>query len=167
MTQYVIGLDYGSDSARALVVDCTTGEEIATHVATYPRWSRGEFCVPAAEQFRQHPQDYLDVLQEIVSEALKQLPAGAVASIAGIGIDTTGSTPIAVDKNGVALAMRDDFADNPNAMFVLWKDHTGLKESDEINALAHSGKYTDYTQYCGGIYSPEWFWAKVLHVTRA
>lgn len=172
MPQYVIGLDYGTDSARALIVDCASGAEVATHTAQYPRWSRGEFCVAAEHQYRQHPQDYIDVLQEIVTEAIKQLPdADAAGSIVGIGIDTTGSTPIAVDENGVALALRADFADNPNAMFILWKDHTGIQESEEINNLAHGltshAGFTDYTQYCGGAYSPEWFWAKVLHITRA
>jgi len=164
--KYVIGLDYGSDSARAVVVNAETGEELASSVKYYPRWMEGKYCVPTANQYRQHPQDYIDVLEFTVKDALSKCPAGTAEQVVGIGFDTTGSTPVFTDKNGTPLAMLPEFAENPNAMFVLWKDHTAIKEANEINELAAKWD-TDYTSYEGGIYSSEWFWAKALHVLRA
>ena len=164
--KYVIGLDYGSDSARAVVVNAETGEELASSVKYYPRWMEAKYCVPTANQYRQHPQDYIDVLEFTVKDALSKCPAGTAENVVGIGFDTTGSTPVFTDKNGTPLAMLPEFAENPNAMFVLWKDHTAIKEANEINELAAKWD-TDYTSYEGGIYSSEWFWAKALHVLRA
>ena len=164
--KYVIGLDYGSDSARAVVVNAETGEELASSVKYYPRWMEGKYCVPTANQYRQHPKDYIDVLEFTVKDALSKCPAGTAENVVGIGFDTTGSTPVFTDKNGTPLAMLPEFAENPNAMFVLWKDHTAIKEANEINELAAKWD-TDYTSYEGGIYSSEWFWAKALHVLRA
>ncbi len=161
---FSIGLDYGSDSARAVIVDTKNGQVVGTAVAAYPRWAEGKYCEPTAQQFRQHPQDYIDVLIETVSNALKQAPAGAAEQICGIGIDTTGSTPVAVTEDGTPLGLTPAFTENPNALFVLWKDHTAHAESDRINELAHNGTYTDYTAYSGGIHSPEWFWAKAAHI---
>ena len=164
--KYVIGLDYGSDSARAVVVNAETGEELASSVQYYPRWMEAKYCVPTANQYRQHPQDYIDVLEFTVKDALSKCPAGTAENVVGIGFDTTGSTPVFTDKNGTPLALLPEFAENPNAMFVLWKDHTSIKEANEINELAAKWD-TDYTSYEGGIYSSEWFWAKALHVLRA
>ncbi len=164
--KYVIGLDYGSDSARAVVVNAETGEELASSVKYYPRWMEGKYCVPTANQYRQHPQDYIDALEYTVNDALSKCPAGTGAQVVGIAFDTTGSTPVFTDKAGTPLSMLPEFAENPNAMFVLWKDHTAIKEAEEINTLA--GKWDiDYTSYEGGIYSSEWFWAKALHVLRS
>jgi L-ribulokinase len=160
----VLGIDYGTDSARALVVDADSGLEVAAAVAPYRRWARGDYCDPATNRFRQHPRDYLEALFECVAGALSQAGAGAAGEVAGIGIDTTGSTPVAVDAQGTALAMHDRFADNPAAMFVLWKDHTAIVEAARINQLAHSGRCVDVTRYVGGIYSSEWYWAKALHI---
>ncbi|MDR0896207.1 MAG: ribulokinase [Prevotellaceae bacterium] len=165
MMNYVIGLDYGTDSARALVVNAQTGEAIATAVHYYPRWKQGLYCNPAANRYRQHPQDYVDVLEATVKEALAKCPAGTAAQVVGIAFDTTGSTPAFTDSTGTPLAMLPEFADNPNAMFVLWKDHTAIQEAAEINK-ACSEWDTDYSAYEGGIYSSEWFWAKALHVLR-
>lgn len=163
--KYVIGLDYGSDSARAVVVNAENGEELASSVKYYPRWMEGKYCVPTTNQYRQHPQDYIDVLEYTVKDALSKCPAGTAENVVGIAFDTTGSTPVFTDRNGVPLAMLPEFAENPNAMFVLWKDHTAIKEANEINEL--SSKWgIDYTSYEGGIYSSEWFWAKALHVLR-
>ncbi|MFA6290985.1 MAG: ribulokinase, partial [Victivallales bacterium] len=165
--KYVIGLDYGTDSVRCLIVDAADGKEIASSVHNYRRWQEGKFCVPVENQFRQHPLDYIEGLESTVKAALKKAGANVAKNIRGISVDTTGSTPVAVDRDGTALALLDEFKNNPHAMFILWKDHTGIKEADEINALAHSGEFEDYTKFSGGIYSSEWFWAKVLHTLRA
>ena len=164
--KYVIGLDYGSDSARAVVINAETGAELASSVKYYPRWMEGKYCIPSANQYRQHPQDYIDVLEFTVKDSLSKCPAGTAENVVGIAFDTTGSTPVFTDKNGTPLSMLPEFAENPNAMFVLWKDHTGIKEANEINELSRKWNI-DYTSYEGGIYSSEWFWAKALHVLRA
>lgn len=167
MERYVIGIDYGTDSVRALIVNGETGAEEAGEVVYYPRWAEGKYCNPEKNQFRQHPLDYLESLEAAVRGALAKLPAGAGARVAGIGIDTTGSTPCAVDRDGMPLALSEGFQDNPNAMFVLWKDHTAVKEAEAINRAAKSWGGIDYTQYEGGVYSSEWFWAKMLHILKA
>ncbi len=167
LTTYTIGVDYGSDSVRALVVNTQTGEEMGTHVFEYPRWKAGMYCDPSRNQFRQHPLDYLEGLEACITGALKMCPSGVAEKVVGISIDTTGSTPVAVNRQGVPLSLTPGFEENPNAMFVLWKDHTAMKEADEINELARSWGGEDFTKYEGGIYSSEWFWAKVLHVLRA
>jgi L-ribulokinase len=166
MTTYALGLDYGTDSVRALLVNAITGKEVASHVVLYPRWSKGLYCVPAKDQFRQHPLDYLESLQQVMSGLWQKAPAGAAGQVVGLSFDTTGSTPVAVDREGVALALKPEFAENPNAMFVLWKDHTAIREAQEITAAANRAP-TNYLGFMGGIYSSEWFWAKALRVVRA
>jgi len=166
MSKYVIGLDYGSDSARAVIVNAETGAEMASSVKNYPRWMEGKYCVPTANQYRQHPQDYIDALEYTVKDALSKCPAGTAEKVVGMAFDTTGSTPVFTDKNGTPLSLLPEFAENPNAMFVLWKDHTAIKEAHEINDLCARWDI-DYSSYEGGIYSSEWFWAKALHVLRA
>lgn len=166
MKASVIGLDYGTDSVRALWVDAATGTEIASSVCEYRRWKEGSFCDPSASRFRQHPLDYLEGLETAVKDCLRRGGEEAAKTIRAISVDTTGSTPVAVDKTGTPLSLLPAFAENPNAMFVLWKDHTSTKEAAEINAHATTYKI-DYLKYVGGIYSSEWFWAKLLHILRS
>ena len=163
---YVLGIDFGSDSVRALVIDARSGKELGSEVVDYPRWKKGLYCDPGKNQFRQHPLDYVESLEASVKGALAKSGAGAGKRVVGIGIDTTGSTPCAVDRAGMPLALTEPFKENPNAMFVLWKDHTGVKEAEEINTVARGWGGTDFTKYEGGIYSSEWFWAKILRVLR-
>ncbi len=164
--KFVIGIDYGTDSVRSVVVETGNGEIAGTSVFEYPRWRKGLFCDPSINQFRQHPLDYTEGLEYSVKGAIKGLTADTVKNIVGITVDTTGSTPVAVDKDGVPLSLKPGFENNPDAMFVLWKDHTGVKEAAEINELARLWGGIDFTKYEGGIYSSEWFWAKILHVLR-
>jgi len=163
---YVIGVDYGTDSVRSVLVDTANGKEIASSVFLYPRWQKGLYCKPSLNQFRQHPLDYIEGLTHTIKDCLTKAGGESVAGLVkGISIDTTGSSPVAVDETGTPLALRDDFAENPNAMFVLWKDHTAVKEAAEINK--HATKFpVNYLKYVGGIYSSEWFWSKLLHVLR-
>ncbi|MDD2590735.1 MAG: ribulokinase [Fermentimonas sp.] len=165
MSKYVIGLDYGSDSCRAIIADASNGNEIATSVKYYPRWIEGKYSDPKSNRYRQHPLDYIEVLEESIREALSKAPAGTAEKVVGMGFDTTGSTPVLTNKEGTPLALLPEFEENPNAMFVLWKDHTSVKEADEINNLARKWEI-DYTAYEGGIYSSEWVWAKMLHILR-
>ncbi len=167
MGKYVIGLDYGTASARAVIVDVETGEEVAESVSEYERFAEGKFCDAARNQFRQHPQDYLTSLEETVQGALKETQRITGDQIVGLGIDTTGSTICAVDEAGQPLALSiPELSQDPDAMFILWKDHTAVKEAEEINNLAHSWGGVDYTKYEGGVYSSEWFWAKIIHTIR-
>lgn len=166
MKKYVIGLDYGTDSVRAVLIDTENGSEITSSVSYYQRWKEGKFCNPAANSFRQHPSDHIEGLEKTISEVVKEsgIPAEQIVSIC---IDTTGSSPLPVTNDGTALALVPGFEENPNAMMVLWKDHTAIREAEEINTLARTWGGEDYTKYEGGIYSSEWFWAKILHISRA
>lgn len=165
--QYVIGVDYGSDSVRSVIIDTKDGAELASSVFYYPRWKKGLYCNPAKNQFRQHPLDYIEGLEQSIKDCIRKAGGNTVAAaIKAIAVDTTGSSPVAVNAAGTPLALLPEFEENPNAMFVLWKDHTSVKEAMQINK--HAEKYeTNYLKYCGGIYSSEWFWAKLLHVLRA
>jgi len=164
--KYVIGLDYGTDSVRTVIVDTGNGKTIGTSVFDYPRWKKGLYCDPSSNRFRQHPLDYIEGMEHSVKEALRGMNPEVIKNIAGITVDTTGSTPVAVDRGGVPLSLKPGFEDDPDAMFVLWKDHTSVKEAAEINELARSWGGIDYTKFEGGVYSSEWFWAKILHVMR-
>lgn len=162
---YVIGVDFGTASVRSIIVDAHSGHQKASSVFEYPRWKEGKYSNASKNQFRQHPLDYVEGLECTISDALSQISAEQRSLVRAISIDTTGSTPVAVNEQGVPLAMLAKFKDNPNAMFYLWKDHTSIHEANEIND--HSKKFeTNYLEYVGGIYSSEWFWAKLLHVLR-
>ncbi len=162
---YTIGVDFGTDSVRSILVDTSNGVEISSSVFYYPRWKEGKFCNPSINQFRQHPQDYIDGLQYTIRSCIDIAGSNIAANVKAIGVDSTGSSPVAVDENGLPLALKKEFEENPNAMFVLWKDHTAVGEAAEINQ--HAKKFPiNYLQYVGGIYSSEWFWAKFLHILR-
>jgi L-ribulokinase len=163
--KYVIGVDYGTDSVRSVLLSATDGKEMASSVFYYPRWAAGKFCNATKNQFRQHPLDYVEGLEATIKDCLQKAGKDIVANVKGISVDTTGSTPIAVDATGTPLALLPGLENNPNAMFVLWKDHTATKEAEEINI--HATKFpVNYLQFVGGIYSSEWFWAKLLHILR-
>jgi L-ribulokinase len=162
---FVIGVDFGTDSVRSILVDSSNGVEISSAVFYYPRWKEGKYCNPSKNQFRQHPQDYIDGLQYTIRTCIEKAGPDITSAVKAIGVDTTGSSPVAVDSKGQPLALQKEFEDNPNAMFVLWKDHTAVEEAAAINE--HATKFsTNYLQYVGGIYSSEWFWAKLLHILR-
>lgn len=165
-SNYVIGIDFGTDSLRAIIINTDNGEEIATDVIAYSRWIEGKYCVPEKNQFRHHPLDYMEGLEKCVRKCLEKVPPNVRENIMAISVDTTGSTPCLTDKSGTPLSLLPEFKENPNAMFILWKDHTAVKEAAEINQVAKTWGGKDFTEYEGGIYSTEWFWAKILHVLR-
>ncbi|AOW17141.1 ribulokinase [Polaribacter vadi] len=165
MESYVIGLDYGSDSVRAVLIDTKNGNEIASEVFWYPRWKQQLYCNSRINQFRQHPLDHIEGLEQTINSVIYQSKINPEL-IVSICIDTTGSSPLPITKDGTPLALVDDFKENPNALMVLWKDHTAVKEANEINDLARNWGGEDFTKFEGGIYSSEWFWAKILHIVR-
>lgn len=165
MKKYVIGLDYGTDSVRAVLIDTENGAELASEVHWYARWKKGMYCDAPSNRFRQHPLDHIEGLENTIKAVVATSEVNP-ESVVGICIDTTGSSPVPVTQDGTPLALVPGFEENPNAMMVLWKDHTSIKEAGEINALAASWGGEDFTKYEGGIYSSEWFWAKILHIVR-
>jgi len=164
--RYAIGLDFGTNSVRAVVVDVGDGAEIANAVHDYTRGDQGVIGNATNPHVaRQHPADYHDGLVGCVTAALEQAQAVAgfsAGNVIGMGVDTTGSTPIPVDRDGVPLAFSDAFRDNENALAWLWKDHSSMAEAEKITALAkeHRPAYLDKS---GGTYSSEWFFSKIWH----
>jgi L-ribulokinase len=166
MEKFVIGVDFGSDSCRGVITNTKDGKEMVSEVFAYPRWKEGLYCDASISQFRQHPLDYIEGLKHVIKESVKKVDPYVVENIVGISVDTTASTPCAVDREGTPLALLPEFKDNPNAMFILWKDHTAVQEAALINEKAKSWPGVDFTKYVGGIYSSEWFFAKILKVLR-
>jgi len=167
---YTVGLDYGTNSVRCLIVDIANGNELGSSVYEYETGQAGVILDSADHNLaRQNPVDYIKglevVVKQAIAEAKKTHSDFDAGRIIGIGIDTTGSTPIPVDKNGIALSMLDEFKDNPNACAWLWKDHTGHSEAAEITELAKK-EHPEYLARCGGTYSSEWFFSKILHCLR-
>jgi len=168
-SKYSIGLDFGTNSVRALIVDVKNGEEVATNVWNYQHGEDG-VIVDAKDPHlaRQHPEDYVEGITACVRQSLKEASSGkdfSPGDIIGIGIDTTGSTPLPVDREGKPLAFYEEFEGEPNALAWLWKDHTGFAEAEEITDAA-SQLRPQYLTKCGGRYSSEWFWSKILHCLR-
>jgi len=166
---YALGLDYGTNSVRALIVDTANGRETGSAVWNYEHGAAGIILARDPNLARQHPADYLKgtaiAIKKALADAKKKIRGFEPGQIAGIGVDTTGSTPLPVDKNGRSLALGKKYDKNPDAMAWLWKDHTSVAEAAEITALA--GKIRpQFLAKCGGVYSSEWFWSKILHCLR-
>jgi len=167
---YAIGLDYGTNSVRCVIVETATGRELSASVYEYETGEAGIILDPADHNLaRQNPADYLKgvvvTVGGAIAEARKIDPDFDPKDIVSIGVDTTGSTPLPVDESGTPLALLDAFKDNPNAHAWLWKDHTGYAEAAEITELAAKER-PEYLAKCGGTYSSEWFFSKILHCLR-
>ncbi|MGB6152252.1 MAG: ribulokinase [Pricia sp.] len=163
--KYVIGVDFGTASVRTIIVDTENGNQLAVAEAEYTRWKAGKFCDVSKSRFRQHPLDYIESFEMATKDALVQISSEQRTDIVALSIDTTGSTPAPVNKEGMPLALLPSFQNNPNAMFWLWKDHTAWAEAEKINQIARNFD-PDYLKYVGGIYSSEWFWAKLAHALK-
>jgi L-ribulokinase len=167
--KYTIGLDYGTNSVRALIVNVANGAEIAAAVWPYAHGTQGVIRARDPNLARQHPLDYVNGAEITIKQALaaakKSVKGFSADQVIGIGVDTTGSTPLPVDANGQPLAFSKKFANNPAALAWLWKDHTGVAEAAEITALAAKIR-PQYLAKCGGTYSSEWFWSKILKCLR-
>ena len=167
---YTIGLDFGTNSVRCLIVDTSDGNELGTAIYEYETGDHGIILDPSDHNLaRQNPADYIKGLEIATKAAIAQAKKADSdfdpQNIIGIGVDTTGSTPLPVDKNGTPLSTLDEFKDNPNACAWLWKDHTGHAEAAEITELAEK-EHPEYLSRCGGTYSSEWFFSKILHCLR-
>ena len=168
--KYTIGLDYGTNSVRALIVNVANGAEVAAAVWTYSHGTQGVVLSNDPNLARQHPSDYLEgaaiTIKEAINQAKKKQRGFRADQIIGIGVDTTGSTPLPVDAEGQPLALRKKFTRNHAALAWLWKDHTGVEEAAEITALTKKIR-PQYLAKCGGTYSSEWFWSKILKCKRS
>jgi L-ribulokinase len=166
---YTIGLDYGTNSVRSLIVNVANGREVASAVWNYEHGTQGVILSRDPNLARQHPADYVKGAETTIKQALAQAKRAVKGfkpeQIIGIGVDTTGSTPLPVDGRGRPLALDRRFAKNPAAMAWLWKDHTGVAEAGEITELARKIR-PQYLAKCGGTYSSEWFFSKILHCLR-
>src|SRR6266487_1048596 len=167
--QYTIGLDYGTNSVRALIVNVANGKEVATAVWDYEQGEAGVILSRDPNLARQHPADYVKgaeiSIKKALGDATKHVRGFKPGQIIGIGVDTTGSTPLPVDANGQPLAFQKKFSRNPAALAWLWKDHTGVAEAAEITNLAKQTR-PQFLAKCGGTYSSEWFFSKILHCLR-
>src|SRR4051794_15435764 len=110
---FVIGVDFGTDSVRAVVISALNGNEIASAVFEYPRWKTGLYCNAAENRFRQHPLDYVEGLEAVVRQCLQKAGPDVTARIRALSVDTTGSTPVAVNREGTPLALLPQFTGNP------------------------------------------------------
>ncbi len=151
----VAGVDFGTSGVRVVIVDPQNGAPHAVAAEPFPEWERGRYCDPPAQSFRQHPRELIDSFHRAAAGAVAQLPVGMRSRIRAVSVDTTGSSPTAIASTGVPLAMSSDtFAEDPDAMVVLWKDHTAEVEAARIE------------RSLGVPYASEWFWAKILHIVE-
>ena len=169
MSQYTIGLDYGTNTVRALIVNVANGDEIASAVWPYAHGTQGVILARDPNLARQHPADYLKgaevTIKAVLASAKKKVRNFTSEQIIGIGVDTTGSSPLPVDAEGQPLAFNKKFANEPTAMTWLWKDHTGVAEAAEITEMAREIR-PQYIAKCGGVYSSEWFFSKIFRCLR-
>lgn len=167
--RFTLGIDYGTESCRALLVDVASGEEVATAVWAYEHGDHGVILARDPNLARQHPQDYLTgaekTVRKVLAAAKRKVKGFKREHVIGIGVDATGSTPIPVDRQGQPLAFDRRLAKNPAALAWLWKDHTAVAESNAITNLAQRIR-PHYLAKCGGTYSSEWFFSKILHCRR-
>ena len=164
---FAIGLDYGTNSVRSLIVDISDGSELGSCIYEYETGQAGIMLDPADHNVaRQNPADYLKGIELTVigaiAEAKKNNPGFDPNEIIGIGVDTTGSSPLPVNEQGTPLSMLEEFKDNPNAYVWLWKDHTSHVEAEKITEIA-ARERPQYLAKCGGTYSSEWFFSKLWH----
>jgi len=163
---FTLGIDYGTNSVRALVVRCADGAEVGTATVNYPSGAQGVLLDPRDHHLaRQHPADYLFGLEKSVRAALaaaKKTRGFSASQVIGIGVDSTGSSPIPVDAHNVPLASSKKWAKNLDAQCWLWKDHTGWREAAKITELAAQHR-PQFIAKCGNTYSSEWFWSKIWH----
>ncbi|MGB2937616.1 MAG: ribulokinase [Phycisphaerae bacterium] len=169
MAKYSIGLDYGTNSVRVIVANIANGREVGEAVWNYAHGHHGVILSCDPNLARQRPADYVKGAEVTITKALTaaktKVKGFKPEQVIGMGVDTTGSTPLPVDETGRPLAFQKRFASNPAAMAWLWKDHTSVAEAEEITALA--GKMRpEYLTKCGGTYSSEWFFSKILHCLR-
>jgi L-ribulokinase len=170
MSRYAIGLDFGTNSCRSLIVDISNGNELSTHVYNYPSGESGVIIDSHDPNLaRQNPADYLLGIKVTIKEAIKKARSSdkdfSPENIIGIGVDTTGSSPMPVDAKGDPLCFNDKFKNNLAAMVWLWKDHTSHAEANQITELA-AKEHPEYLAKIGGVYSSEWFWSKILHCSK-
>lgn len=171
MSKYSIGLDFGTNSCRALIVDLKNGEEVSSSVYNYPSGIDGIITDPKNPKLaRQNPDDYLQAIEKTIIEVIKiaknKFDKFNPNNIIGIGIDATSSSPMPVDIKSLPLCFNEKFKDNPEAMVWLWKDHTSLQEVEKITNLAKN-YYPEYLENIGGSYSSEWFWSKLLNIANS
>ena len=164
---YTIGIDYGTNSVRSIVVRCSDGAELGTSVFNYPSGELGILLDPADHNLaRQHPGDYVAGVETSIVEAIAQAKEAdadfSADQVIGLGVDSTGSSPIPVDESNRALAVQEPWKGNLNAECWLWKDHTSVKEAAKITELAREHR-PQYVAKCGNTYSSEWFWSKLWH----
>tara|TARA_R100000027_G_scaffold67263_1_gene65295 strand:- start:20447 stop:22117 length:1671 start_codon:yes stop_codon:yes gene_type:complete len=167
---FTLGIDFGTNSARALIVDCTDGKEVGLAVVNYPSGVEGVLIDSRDSNLaRQSPADYLFALEESIKGALSEasvaVPGFDPGAIVGIGVDSTGSSPIPVDNQNVPLALQERWKDNLNAQCWLWKDHTSTEEAAEITRLASEHR-PHFLAKCGNTYSSEWWWSKLWHCLK-
>jgi L-ribulokinase len=168
--KYAIGLDFGTNSCRSLIVNVADGRELATYVYKYPSGEAGIIIDPNNPNLaRQNPADYLEAIEvtiiKAIQKAIESVPGFSATDVIGIGVDTTGSSPMPVDAEGNPLCFQEKYKNNPAAMVWLWKDHTGHAEALKITETARQTR-PQYLAKIGGVYSSEWFWSKLWHLLK-
>ena len=167
MSKYTIGLDFGTNSCRCIIIDINNGREISTYIYKYLFGKNGVITSKSNPLVaRQHPKDYTNSIIECIQGSIKKASKRLNRkNIIGIGIDTTGSSPIPIDYNGIPLAYDKKFSKNINSLVWLWKDHSSYVEAEKITEIAKKNR-PKYLEKCGGKYSSEWFWSKIWHLKK-